>query len=139
MYLGLIHPTVWYDLITDTKVENTFSYSDPKKQYKWQLDELGGVAWIVTDMAAVFEAAGAGSPTAANVYATHIIGQEAYGSPNVFGTGKFETIVKQLGSAGTADALNQRGTIGWKSHLAPVILNNNFMARIETGASLEAV
>lgn len=135
-YLGLIHPMVWHDLTLDTTVLNTFIHSDPSKLYNWKLDELGGIAWVVTDMAAQFAGAGSGG---ANVYATHIIGQEAYGNPNVFGTGKFQTIVKQLGSAGSADALDQRGTIGWKSHLAPVILNNNFMARIETGASLEAI
>jgi N4-gp56 family major capsid protein len=42
------------------------------------------------------------------------VGEEAYGITKIKGEGDVQTIIKPLGSAGSADALNQRQTIGWK-------------------------
>lgn len=42
-------------------------------------------------------------------------------------------ITKPLGSAGTADPLDQRATQGWKMNHVAVILNNAFMVRYEVG------
>ena len=70
----------------------------------------------------------------ADVYATLIFGKEAYGIVPLSGH-SLENIVKPLGSAGSADALDQRATSGWKAATAAVILNDNFMQRIEAAAS----
>ena len=43
--------------------------------------------------------------------------------------------MKQLGSGGTSDPLNQRATAGWKAVKTAEILQNDFMVRIETGSS----
>lgn len=132
LFLGFIHPRQWYDLVSDTAVQNTMTYSDPDKFYTQQLPVIGGVMWMVTTKAPLF--AGAGS-AGADVYAAIIVGKNAYGVVDVAGTGRFNTIVKPLGSGGTADPLEQRATIGWKSYQLPKILNNNFMTRIESGVS----
>lgn len=132
MYVGYTHPNTWYDMLGGTDVENTFQYSDPEKFYTLNLEELQGVAFAVSTKAPVFAGEGSGG---ADVYGTFIFGKEAYGVVNVANTGKYQTIVKNLGSGGTADPLDQRATIGWKSLQAPKILNNNFMVRIETGTS----
>ena len=43
-----------------------------------------------------------------------------------------ETIVKQLGSGGTEDPLNQRGTVGWKvTGYVTKILNQLGILRVE--------
>ena len=131
-FLGFIHPNTWYDLIADTTVLNTVTYSDPDKLYTLKFPELLGVAWIKTTKAPVFSAAGSGG---VDVYGTIIVGMDAFGVVNVGGTGRFNTIVKPLGSAGSADPLEQRATIGWKSFQLPKILNNNFMTRIEHGVT----
>ena len=47
-----------------------------------------------------------------DVYATLIFGDNAYGVTEIRGGG-LQHIVKQLGSAGSADPLNQRGTAGY--------------------------
>lgn len=132
LYLGFIHPRMWYDLIGDTQILNTFSYSDPEKLYTMKIPELGQVAWIRTTKAPVFAGAGAAS---ADVYAAMIVGQNAFGVVNVGGTGRFNSIIKQLGSSGSADPLDQRASVGWKAYQLPKILNNNFMVRIEAGVS----
>ena len=47
-------------------------------------------------------------------YSTLILGADAYGVTEITGGG-LQHIVKQLGSAGTADPPNQRATAGWKA------------------------
>jgi len=72
-----------------------------------------------------------------DVYSTLILGEDAYGITEVTGGG-LENIVKQLGSAGTADPLNQRATTGWKATKVAEILVENYMVRIETASTFES-
>ena len=71
-----------------------------------------------------------------DVYATLIMGDNAYGTTELSGGG-LQHIVKQLGSAGTADPLNQRATVGWKATKAAARLVEAFMVRIETASTFE--
>ena len=69
-----------------------------------------------------------------DVYSTLIIGADAYGVTTVEGGG-LKTIIKQLGSAGSADPLDQRSTSGWKAIHTAKILSEEFMVRIESKTS----
>lgn len=69
-----------------------------------------------------------------DVYVTLIFGDNAYGTTSLSGGG-LEHIVKQLGSAGSADPLNQRATVGWKATKVTARLVEAFMIRIETASS----
>ena len=69
-----------------------------------------------------------------DVYATLVFGENAYGTTEL-ANGGLEHIVKQLGSAGSSDPLNQRATVGWKATKVTVRLVEAFMIRIETAAS----
>ena len=40
--------------------------------------------------------------------------------------------VKELGSSGSSDPLDQRGSIGWKANVVAKILNQSWMVRIES-------
>ena len=71
-----------------------------------------------------------------DVYATLVIADNAYGTTELSGGG-LQHIVKQLGSAGTADPLNQRATVGWKATKAAARLVEAFMIRIETASTFE--
>ena len=68
------------------------------------------------------------------VYATLVFGDNAYGTTSIEGEG-LEHIVKQLGSSGANDPLNQRATVGWKANKVSMRLCEAFMVRIETAAS----
>lgn len=129
LYMGYVHPAVWYDYIGDTKIETTLQYSDHTKMYSLELPVFDQVAWHVSTFAPVFTGAGTGS---IDVYGTFIFGAEAFGVVDVAGTGRFRTIVKPIGSGGTSDPLDQRGTTGWKAYQVTKILNNNFFTRIES-------
>lgn len=76
---------------------------------------------------------GEGGSNGARVYATFVLGADAYGVTSL--EGNMETFVKSLGSAGSADPLNQRATIGWKAHHLAKILQNLNMVRIESVSS----
>lgn len=65
-----------------------------------------------------------------DVYSVLFIGKNAYGITEVEGGG-LENIIKQLGSAGTADPLNQRATSGWKATHTAEVLTQEFMVRNE--------
>lgn len=69
-----------------------------------------------------------------DVYSTLILGADAYGTTELEGGG-MRNIVKQLGSGGTADPLDQRATTGWKALKTAEILVQEYMVRIETVAS----
>lgn len=71
-----------------------------------------------------------------NVYATMIVGADAYGVTEITGGG-LRTIIKQLGSAGSADPLDQRATVGWKAVKVAERLVEAYMIRVETASSFD--
>lgn len=72
-----------------------------------------------------------------DVYSTMIFGAEAYGTTEIEGGG-LRHIVKQLGSGGTSDPLDQRATVGWKAIKTAVRLVEENMVRIETCSNFES-
>lgn len=77
---------------------------------------------------------GEGGKDGADVYSTLVLGDDAYGVTEISGGG-LQHIVKQLGSAGTGDPLNQRATCGWKATKTAEILVPQYMVRIESTAT----
>lgn len=84
---------------------------------------------VVTDMKIY---PGEGGVDGAPVYSTVIVGKNAFGTS---GDKTVEIINKSLGSAGTSDPLNQRGTVGWKAYRFFKILEQTKMLRIESLAN----
>lgn len=127
-YAGIIHPDCSYDLMEDPKWVNVKTYSDPEGIYEGEIGRIEGVRFVETSEAKVFTGEGAGGR---DVYSTLIMGADAYGVTEITGGG-LQHIVKQLGSAGTADPLNQRATAGWKATKVAERLVEVYMVRIET-------
>lgn len=73
------------------------------------------------------------------VYECIFLGKGAYGDVELEGGG-METIVKQKGSGGTADPLNQRSTIGWKcTGYGVKILIPEYIVKVECGSTFSGV
>ena len=89
-------------------------------------------AITVADNVAIYP--GEAGAEGVDIYVTLIFGENAYGTTSLSGGG-LEHIVKQLGSAGTDDPLNQRATVGWKATKVTVRLVEAFMIRIESASS----
>ena len=135
-FVAIIHPDVAYDLTNDPAWQNVKDY-DPKDWYEGEIGRIAGVRFVETTEAKIWSKAGkdksSGTATASSraVYSTLVLGDNAYGVTEIEGGG-LEHIVKQLGSAGTADALNQRATVGWKATKVAERLVEPFMIRIES-------
>lgn len=78
-------------------------------------------------------AAGTDDAEGKNIYSTIILGRNAFGTS---GDKTVELINKSLGSAGTGDPLNQRGTYGWKGYRFFKIIEQTKMCRIESLANV---
>lgn len=130
-YVAIIHPDIAYDIQDDPDWKEWNKYTTSDKMFQGEIGKIANVRFVETTEAKIFAKAGASDQ---DVYATLVLGANAYGTTNIEGGG-LETIVKQLGSGGTEDPLNQRGTAGWKATKTAVRLVEQFMVRVETGSS----
>ncbi len=124
-YVGIIHPDVAYDLTNDDAWKRVKDY-DPSDWYEGEIGSIAGVRFV--------ESTRAYTPDDGNTYSTLILGANAYGVTEIEGGG-LQHFVKQLGSAGTADPLNQRATVGWKATHTAERLVEQYMIRIDTHTS----
>ena len=127
-YVGIVHPDCSFDLMSDPDWKYPHQYVDTENIYAEEIGKVAGVRFVETSEAKIFVG---GGKDGRDVYATLIFGDNAYGTTSVEGGG-LQHIVKQLGSAGTADPLNQRATAGWKALFTAKRLVEQYMVRIET-------
>lgn len=121
-YVAIIHPYVAYDLMRDPEWIDAHKYANPTNLYEGEIGEIAGVRFVQTTEAKVF---------ADGVFSTLFLGEGAYGVTEITGGG-LQTIVKQKGSAGTADPLDQRSSVGWKAIKTAEILIENYLVRVES-------
>lgn len=131
-YIGLVHPDTTFDLQVETGFTPVEKYASTTGVMENEVGKLAEVRFIESTNAKVFTGEGAGGTV--DVYATLIMGADAYGITRISGEA-IKNIIKPLGSAGTADALDQRATSGWKATFVAKILNDAFMVRIEHAVS----
>lgn len=127
-YVAIVEPGTTYDLQGDAKWEAAAQYAGSKQIFSGEIGRLYGVRFVETTNAKKFAGAGAAG---VDVYATLVLGKDAYGMVDIAGSGNVQNIVKPHGSAGTADPLNQRSTTGWKALFTAKILQQTAMVRIE--------
>jgi N4-gp56 family major capsid protein len=108
-------------------------YATPENLYEGEIGEIAGVRFVQTTEAKVYK--GDGCPAGLAVFASLFLGDGAYGVTEVTGGG-LETIVKQKGSGGTSDPLDQRSSVGWKAVKTAEILVEPYMCRVECKSAL---
>lgn len=122
-----VRPAFWgyidTDLLDDLEACSGFLSSSNYPNQNTVLDGEWGstknVRWLYTSVGSVSSATPA-------VYNNFIIGKEAYAVVSL-GAESGDFYIKPLGSAGSADPLDQRGTVGWKHPFVSRILNDAFM------------
>jgi len=132
-FVGIIHPDAVYDLQGSKGWEDANLYAGSTKIFNGEVGKLWGVRFVETTMAPIWPGEGANGE---DVYGTIILGKGAYGVVDVAGKSKPETIVKPLGSGGTADPLNQRASVGWKALMTAVRLQELAILRVEHTVSI---
>ena len=129
-YVGIIHPYVAYDLMQEAGNQwmEVQKYTTPENMLNGEIGSLGGVRFVESTEAKIWQEGKDGSA----VFATLILGADAYGVTSVTGGG-VEHIVKQK-SYGN-DPLNQRSSIGWKGLKTAKRLVEEYLIRIESGST----
>jgi len=130
-FIGICSADTTYDLDALDGYTPIEKYSSQMGVMEGEVGKLKEVRFVETTNAKVFEGAGAAG---IDVHATLIFGRDWYGVTRISGEA-MKNIVKPLGSAGTADPLDQRATSGWKSTFVAKILNDDFGVRIEHAVS----
>ena len=134
-FAGIIHPDVTTDLFADADVVNAFKDAGERgganPLFTGVLGDYAGVTFIETTNAKVWASMGL---SGADVYACMFIAKEAYGVTGLSAL-QSRTIIHPRGTGGHSDPLEQVSTVGWKAALAAVILNQDFMVRVECNSS----
>ena len=125
-YIGIIHPDITVKAKLLTGWTNVQNYPTQKGVMEDEVGAVGEIRFVETTNARKGVGVGTGG---IDVYDTLIFGQNAYGISRVSGEA-MKNIVKPLGSAGSADPLDQRATSGWKATFVAKILNEDFITRI---------
>jgi len=131
-YVAIVEPGTTYDLQSDAKWEEPSKYSKAEQIWSGEIGRLYGVRFVETSYAKKFPGAGA---SGIDVYATLVLGKDAYGMTDVESSGAVKNIIKPHGSGGTSDPLNQRATSGWKALFTVKILQQLAILRIEHAVS----
>ena len=136
-YVAIIHPYVAFDLMNDPKWEEYHKYTTSENLYKGEIGRIAGVRFVESSEAAIYTGSANGCPTGLAVFGCVFLGEGAYGITEISGGG-LQTIVKQLGSGGTADPLDQRSSVGWKAIKTAEILLDAYMLRVECCSDFSA-
>jgi|GEM_PF-1961794 len=155
-YMGICHSDVARDIENLTGFVQVERYAGHMEIMPGEIGYIDNVRWLKTsEDALITEDAGTSSAsgfrgtgdTQNDVYDSYILGMEAIGSvglgeqhiKDVYRTGDnipaVDIIVKELGSAGAGDPLNEVASVGWKAWFAGAILNDNWLVRVRTLAT----
>ena len=121
------------DYVTPMCVERVYA-AEKKIVFRWVPSSTSD--WTTVNSLCIVPSGGASNGD--EVHASIIYGQNAFGLVKLGGKGKpnIQIIVKPLGSSGSDDPLNQRGTIAWKvPHFACAVIQDDFIVRVEHGVS----
>lgn len=125
-YVAIIHPFVAADIMKCDGWVDVFKYKNPENIYEGELGKIAGVRFVESSEAKIYDN---------GVFGCIFLGAGAYGTTEIEGGG-LQTIIKQRGSAGTADPLDQRSSVGWKATKTAEILLDPYMYRVECKSSL---
>lgn len=129
-YIAIAHPSVIADLMDEDLWIDIQKYKNPEKIYNGEVGKIYNVRFVETTNAKIF----AGGTSGAKVYAVEMFGKDAWAKIEPSAE-SLQIIVKQRGSSGTSDPLNQRSTIGWKVTTGSRIIYPERLVRLEVGSS----
>ena len=125
-YVAIIHPYAAYDLMRDPEWIDAHKYTNVGNLYEGEIGEIAGIRFVQTTEAKIYSG---------GVFGTLVFGDGAYGVTEITGGG-LQTIVKQKGSAGTADPLDQRSSVGWKAIETAELLIPQYLVRVESKSAV---
>lgn len=121
-YWGFMDVSIQNDLEACADFLSAANYPNPMDALEAEWGSTNNVRWLLSTN-------GYSTNASPPVWSNIILGQEAYGVVKL-GSKEAEFIVKPLGSSGTSDPLNQRGSVGYKYPFATRLLNDNWITRL---------
>ena len=125
-YWGFMSVDLQMSLEAVSSFQSVGNYAGQQNALEAEWGATRNVRWLLNTNG---YSGGASVPGSFPIFSSFVLGQESYGVVRL-GAKEAEFIVKPLGASGTADPLNQRGTVGYKYPFATRILNDNWVTRI---------
>jgi N4-gp56 family major capsid protein len=122
-YIGFVHTDTTRDLKDTAGFFQIASYPRPEQIMPDEVGAMDEVRLIESSNCKILAGVGVGG---IDVYLTVVIAKHAYAITRISGEA-LHMIIKPLGSAGTADPIDQRSTSGWKATHVTVRLNESWM------------
>lgn len=139
-YFAIVHEDLVHTVRGFTDFVKIEKYGTRTDLIENEFGAVENVRFASTTEAKIFTGGGAGggsnvkeTSAAADVYVTLITGRDAYHMIKL-GASNVKIIIKAVGSSGVSDALDQRGSVGWKGWDANLITNQLNIVRIESAA-----
>jgi len=121
-YWGFMDVTIQNDLEACADFLSAANYPNPMDALEAEWGSTNNVRWLLSTN-------GVNNGANPPIWSNMVLGQESYGVVKL-GSKEAEFIVKPLGSSGTSDPLNQRGSVGYKYPFATRLLNDNWITRL---------
>lgn len=142
-YLAMCHTDAESDVRNLPGFTPVAEYGSRKPICEEELGTCESVRYILSPDLGPIQAGGsttingmvADDSTNVDVYPYLYFGREAWGTVALRGMGAVEPSIIPANQKTKDDPLGQRGYVGWKTYHTSVILNENWMARLEAGCT----
>lgn len=132
-YICIIPPQVSHDLRKDADWLEAAKYSNVQALYKGEIGMLDGIRFV--EATNPFIEANSAEDTydaAGTIYSSLVLGQEAFGIPELAGQSPFSPSIIIVDTPDSANPLNQYKTVGWKAFWAAKMLNGNYFVNLRS-------
>lgn len=132
-YFGVFHAFIIKDLLTESTIGGFLEvakYAQPDKIINGEIGKYLGIRIVESENIRKFSGAGAAG---IDVWPSYILGENAYG---ILESQALQMIVKPMGSGGTNDPGDQRGTVAGKVRFDAQFLKPEALVRLETATSM---
>jgi N4-gp56 family major capsid protein len=142
-FIGYAHVDLEADIKGMAGFKAVHEYANPKSAFPYEIGTVQGVRFILTDLFEPWEDAGGinatllattNSSAAIDIYPVLILAQNAWATCPLRGADSGMPLVVQP-KPSIGNELGQIGSCGWKFWHSGIILNEYFIARLETGAT----
>jgi len=140
-YMAVCHPDLETDVRTMAGFKPVADYGPHTTPFEGEIGSIEQVRYLCSTVLFPFADAGGAkglmrstSGTSADVYPILFFARDAFGIVPLKGKSAMTPMVVNPKPA-AGDPLAQRGTVGWKLYTATVILQDAFMARLESAAT----
>ena len=125
-FVLVVDPSVELDLMNDTTFQATVirnGQGTSGENYKGTITKFGGVTVVRSNNIPTIS-------STATVHTSYVFGTDAYATSDLQSLEMYKE-----GPGGQSDPLHQTMKMGWKVGFKSVILNNDFMVRIESASA----